>query len=101
MCVLCEKDDNVKDKEKEMKSEDEQDAIEKELGHVGNTVDAEIEAARVTIEREVVHRHLLGQFGPLIMKVCANPNGFFNNPLLRDSAVLALLKFMTVSAEFW
>jgi hypothetical protein len=53
------------------------------------------------MEREVVHRNLLGQFGPLIVKVCANPNGFFNNPLLRASAVLALLKFMTVSAEFW
>jgi condensin complex subunit 1 len=93
-------DIDAKDTGLEVKSGEEQELIEKELGHVGNTIDAEIEAARVSVEKGIVHQNLLGQFGPLLVKVCANAEGHFCHPLLRASAVLALLKFMTVSAEF-
>ncbi|KAG5189609.1 non-SMC mitotic condensation complex subunit 1-domain-containing protein [Tribonema minus] len=50
------------------------------------------------VDREIVGRNLLGLFGPLLARIVANEDGAFGHPLLRESAVLALAKYMCVSA---
>ena len=76
------------------------EAIEKELG-----VDAEAEAERdrrisEISEKEIVGRGLIGLFGQLLVRVIDNEEGSFSSDLLRQSATLALCKFMCISNAF-
>ena len=45
-------------------------------------------------------KNLLGSFAPLIVAVCSNEKGRFNDHMVRSAAVLALCKFMCVSSAF-
>jgi condensin complex subunit 1 len=79
---------------------DAEDAIEKELG-----VDAEAEAERdrkisEISEKEIVGRGLIGLFGQILVRVIDNEDCLFSSDILRQSAVLALCKFMCISSEF-
>jgi condensin complex subunit 1 len=80
--------------------DDSEDAIEKELG-----VDAEAEAERdrkisEISEKEIVGRGLIGLFGQVLVRVIDNEECLFSSHLLRQSATLALCKFMCISCEF-
>lgn len=80
--------------------DDTESAIEKELG-----VDAEAEAERdrkisEISEKEIVGRGLLGLFGQILVRVIDNEDGLFSSDILRQSAALALCKFMCISSEF-
>lgn len=52
-------------------------------------------------ERELLYgdKSLLSVYGPLIVAICASPKRY-RLPTLRQSAILALTKFMCVSAQF-
>ena len=51
-----------------------------------------------TMEQSLVMNNLLGQFHGMVALVVANQNGQFSHPLLRETSVLALCKFMCVSS---
>ncbi|KAI8917711.1 non-SMC mitotic condensation complex subunit 1-domain-containing protein [Powellomyces hirtus] len=67
----------------------------------GNAEDEFTERIAQIRERELLFGDatLLGSFGPLIAFICLN-NRTFNHPVLQIMAVLALCKFMCVSADF-
>lgn len=98
------KKEAMKDKENQEKQQQQKkkkSAIEEELGLAhGVTDETEADRIREIAERELVGKSLLGQFGPLIVRICAAPDSY-PNPMLRSSAVLALCKFMCVSEPFW
>jgi condensin complex subunit 1 len=78
----------------------EEDAIEAELG-VAAEVEAENERQMADIaEKEILARGLISMFAPLLVRVVANEGGVFNSELLRQSAALALCKFMCISSSF-
>lgn len=78
----------------------EDDAIEAELG-IAQEAEAENERNMAEIsEREILNRGLIGQFGPLLVRVVANEGGRFNSKVLMQASVLALTKFMCVSSQF-
>ncbi len=91
-----------------------EEAIEKELGNAyqleqDRQEKEELEAKKKVIFTfliffqfyQLVSANLLGFFGPIVVSICANVGGNYTEPLLRSSAVIALTKFMCVSAEFW
>lgn len=49
-------------------------------------------------EHHIVYDNILGKFHPLIAFVVANEKASFSNSLLRESAVLALCRYMSVSS---
>ena len=75
------------------------DAMEEEMGLVAA---ADAEHDRIyhnVIEKQLVSDNILGKFHPLIAFIVANENGTFSNALLRETALLALCRFMSVSSE--
>ena len=75
------------------------DAMEEEMGMVAA---ADAEHDRIyhhVIEKQLVCDNILGKFHPLIAFVVANEKGTFSNALLREAALLALCRFMSVSSE--
>lgn len=88
-------------KDAEMKENDEEeDAIEAELG-VAQMAEAETERKAAEIsETEIVCRGVLSLFTPMLLKVVANEHGTFSSPILMQSATLALCKCMCVSRSF-
>lgn len=85
---------------KNQSSLQEGDAIEAELG-IAQEAEAENERNMAEIsEREILNRGLIGQFGPLLVRVVANEGGRFNSKILMQASVLALTKFMCVSSQF-
>ncbi|KAH3732689.1 condensin-2 complex subunit D3 [Pelomyxa schiedti] len=74
--------------------------IEQELGSKEAHTESKYEAMQLLAERQLVSTNLLGEFASLIVTVCRNATGQFGNSLLRESAVLALCKYMCVSSEF-
>ena len=75
------------------------DAMEEEMGMVAA---ADAEHDRIyhnVIEKQLVCDNILGKFHPLIAFIVANENGTFSNALLRETALLALCRFMSVSSE--
>jgi condensin complex subunit 1 len=81
-------------------NEDNEDAIEAELG-VAAEAEAENER-RLTdiVENEIVGRNLLSMFGPLLIRVVGNDGGKYNSEILAQASTLALCKFMCVSSQF-
>ena len=75
------------------------DAMEEEMGLVA-AADAEHERLyNLVIEKQLVCDNVLGKFHPLIAYVVANESGTFSHPLLRETAILALCRFMSVSSQ--
>eukprot|EP00696_Hemimastix_kukwesjijk_P001723 gnl/Hemi2/12111_TR4136_c0_g1_i1.p1 gnl/Hemi2/12111_TR4136_c0_g1~~gnl/Hemi2/12111_TR4136_c0_g1_i1.p1 ORF type:complete len:598 (-),score=184.01 gnl/Hemi2/12111_TR4136_c0_g1_i1:158-1888(-) len=62
----------------------------------------EAELLKEIAERELVGKSLLGIFGPIIARVCADTSGRFrdHDAELRPAAILALCKFMCISEDF-
>jgi condensin complex subunit 1 len=50
------------------------------------------------IEQELVMRNLLGKFLPLLSYLVANEQQQYSHPLLRETAVLALCRYMCTSS---
>jgi condensin complex subunit 1 len=75
------------------------DSMEAELGMTAEDEAEEEKSFAELIEVEIVGRNLLGAFGPLLARIVANEGGTFDHPFLRDSAVLALCKYMCISSE--
>jgi condensin complex subunit 1 len=92
---------NKKDAEmKEDDSDEEEDAIEAELG-VAQMAEAETERKAAEIsETEIVCRGVISLFTPMLLKVVANEQGTFSSPILMQTATLALCKCMCVSRSF-
>lgn len=89
-------------KSKESKKKDEKvsevDAMEEEMG-MAAAADADHERIfNLITEQHIVYDNILGKFHPLIAFVVANEKASFSNPLLRESAVLALCRYMSVSS---
>ncbi len=61
---------------------------------------AEEEQFKEICEVEIVKRNLLGLFGPLLGYIVVDTDKHFAHPLLRESALLALSKYMCVSSTF-
>jgi hypothetical protein len=68
---------------------------------VGAAADDTDEFIQKVTETELVQKNLLGSFSRMIITVCKNEDNDFGNALVRSSAVIALCKYMCVSAEFW
>ena len=76
------------------------ESLEDELG-INASVDDTDEYIQAITQNEIVLKNLLGSFAPLIIAVCSNENGQFNDHMVRSAAVLALCKYMCVSSDFW
>jgi condensin complex subunit 1 len=88
------------DKCSKAKGGNEVDSIEAELG-VAAEIEAENERRFAVIsESEILGRGLISKFTPLIVRVVANEGGKFQSEILRQSASLALSKFMCISISF-
>ena len=80
--------------------EDEDDAIEAELG-IAAQAEAETERKVAEIsENEIVGRGIISLFTPMLLRVVANDNGAYSSPVLMQSATLALCKCMCISKSF-
>jgi len=75
------------------------DSMEEEMGMIA-AVDAEHDRifTRVT-EYDLVFDNLLGKFHPVIAFIVANDKGNYSNLLLRETAIFALSRYMTVSSR--
>lgn len=49
------------------------------------------------VERQLVFDNLLGKFHPFIAYIVANEHGHYHDPLVRETALLALCRYMCVS----
>jgi condensin complex subunit 1 len=79
---------------------DSEDEIEAELG-IAAAVEAETERQMSEItETEILGSGLNAAFVPLLVKVVGNEGGNFNSVILMQASMLALCKFMCVSASF-
>ena len=89
-----------KAKTKKSTSQDEDNALEAELG-VAAEHEAESERRVADIsDREILGRGLISKFSPLLFRVVGNEGGKFNSEILKQSATLALCKFMCISSTF-
>jgi len=79
-------------------TEKDEAALEDEMG-MAAAADADAERQFLLLtERELVMSNLLGKFHPIVAFVVANQVGTFSSPLLRESALLALCRIMSVSS---
>ncbi|CAM9981847.1 unnamed protein product, partial [Laminaria digitata] len=81
-------------------SQDEDDATAQELGLTAEASAEDEQRLTELVEKEIVGRNLLGAFGPLLVRIVADEGGEFGHPLVRQSSVLALSKFMCISESF-
>ena len=51
----------------------------------------------MVVERQLVFDNLLGKFHPFIAYIVANEHGHYHDPLVRETALLALCRYMCVS----
>ena len=78
----------------------EEDAIEAELG-VAAEIEADNERRFHDIsEKEILGRGIISKFTPLLIRVVGNEGEKFQSEILRQSATLALSKFMCISISF-
>lgn len=81
-------------------SQDEDSALEAELG-VAAEQEAESERRVADIsDQEILGRGLISKFSPLLFRVVGNEGGKFKSEILKQSATLALCKFMCISSTF-
>ncbi|KAJ1430669.1 non-SMC mitotic condensation complex subunit 1-domain-containing protein, partial [Ochromonadaceae sp. CCMP2298] len=74
------------------------DAMEEEMGAAA-AADADHERVlNLIIEHELVRHNLLGKFLPLLSFLVANESGLYSHPLIRETATLALTRYMTTSS---
>ncbi|CBN77248.1 conserved unknown protein [Ectocarpus siliculosus] len=81
-------------------SSDDDDATAQELGLNAEASAEDEQRLTELVEKEIVGRNLLGAFGPLLVRLVADEGGCFGHPLVRESSVLALSKFMCISEAF-
>ena len=80
--------------------EEEDDAIEAELG-IAAQAEAETERKVAEIsENEIVGRGMISLFTPMLLRVVANEGGTYSSAVLMQSATLALCKCMCISKSF-
>jgi condensin complex subunit 1 len=92
--------DKAKSGERTSHCEPGEDAIEAELG-IAAEVEAENERRFAEIsEKEILGRGLISRFTPLLVRVVANEGQKFDSEILRQTASLALSKFMCISISF-
>eukprot|EP01133_Synstelium_polycarpum_P014873 gene14873-17588_t len=83
------------------KKKDDLENIEKELGSEQAEAESEADKMQDKAEQEIVSEsNLIGRFGNLVMSVCMNEGGAYNDESLQSCAVLALCKFMCVHSTF-
>lgn len=81
-------------------ADDEGGGIEAELG-LAQAAEAETENKVAEIaEKEIVGRGLIDLYTPLAIQIVANESGQFSSEILKQSSVLALCKFMSISKSF-
>ncbi|OQR85904.1 condensin complex subunit, partial [Thraustotheca clavata] len=92
----------VKDARSKIKPEanEQQQSMEEELG-----MNAEIEAEDEELvqhltQHELVCANMLGNYGPLLVRMVANEDGVFDDEMVKETAIVALCKFMCISATF-
>eukprot|EP01138_Halocafeteria_seosinensis_P000945 gb/GECG01000968.1/.p1 GENE.gb/GECG01000968.1/~~gb/GECG01000968.1/.p1 ORF type:complete len:1486 (+),score=236.86 gb/GECG01000968.1/:1-4458(+) len=95
-------------KAKRRKSAVEEGSLEDQLGTGGNSEDQEAELVSYLADQQLVTTNILGVFAPILAQVAADGSGQFGSDdaenssymdPLRQSAVLALSKFMCISSE--
>lgn len=75
-----------------------EDALEDEMG-MAAAADADSERLFVLLtERGLVMDNLLGKFHPIVAFIVANQKLSFSSPLLRETSLLALCRYMSVSS---
>ena len=80
--------------------EEDDDAIEAELG-IAQQAEAETERKVAEIsENEIIGRGMISLFTPMLLRVVANEEGTYSSPVLMQSATLALSKCMCISKSF-
>jgi condensin complex subunit 1 len=88
------------DKARCSSDQNQDDAIEDELG-VSQAAEAETERKMTEIaEKEIIGRGLIGIFAPILVRVIADESGKYSSEVLMQSSTLALCKFMCVSSSF-
>jgi len=98
--VDADKNKAKKNQQNSSKDSESEDEMEAELG-IAAEVEAETERQMAEItETEILGRGLIDAFAPLLVKVVGNEGGNFNSEVLMQASMLALCKFMCVSASF-
>lgn len=92
------KEEKAKEKADAKKKDKDDNDLDAVTGNAEDDIGDLIQTIR---ERELLYgeRSLLAVYGPLIAAICASPKRY-KSPTLRQAAVLALTKFMCVSAQF-
>lgn len=92
------KEEKAKEKAAAKKKDKDDNDLDAVTGNAEDDIGDLIQTIR---ERELLYgeKSLLAVYGPLIAAICASPKRY-KSPTLRQAAVLALTKFMCVSAQF-
>lgn len=92
------KEEKAKEKADAKKKDKDDNDLDAVTGNAEDDIGDLIQTIR---ERELLYgeKSLLAVYGPLIAAICASPKRY-KSPTLRQAAVLALTKFMCVSAQF-
>lgn len=94
------KDKCVNESKEGSGDEEDDDAIETELG-IAAQAEAETERQVAEIsENEIVGRGMISLFTPMLLRVVANEEGTYSSLVLMQSATLALCKCMCISKSF-
>jgi len=90
-----------KAKSKKEQEEEEDGLLAAAAGPDAAVADTRAETARDLCERDLLSPDgLVGMFGALVRDICSNASGTMSDPQVRTSAVLALSKLMSVSADY-
>ncbi|RHY34563.1 hypothetical protein DYB32_000850 [Aphanomyces invadans] len=92
---------SVKDARNKLQIADkQQSSMEEELGLHAEIEAEEDEFLHALTQNDLVGRNLLGAYGPILIRLVANDDGTFDDELIKETATVALCKFMCISAEF-
>ncbi|KAF0690329.1 Aste57867_18260 [Aphanomyces stellatus] len=75
-------------------------SMEEELGMNAELEAEEDDFLHTLTQHDLVGRNLLGAYGPILIRLVANEDGLFDDELIKETATVALCKFMCISAEF-
>ncbi|OQR87131.1 condensin complex subunit [Achlya hypogyna] len=77
-----------------------QQSMEEELGMTAEIEAEDDEFLQLLTQHELVGANLLGAYGPVLVRLVANEDGAFDDEMIRETAIVALCKFMCISSDF-
>ncbi|KDO28964.1 hypothetical protein SPRG_20069 [Saprolegnia parasitica CBS 223.65] len=77
-----------------------QQSMEEELGMTAEIEAHDEEMLQELTQHEIVGTNLLGAYGPILVRLVANEDGCFDDEMIKETATVALCKFMCISSDF-